>query len=258
MSTQISIEVARQLIREKSPVILDVRNAAAYSDARIPNAIHVTLSTIKTAFKFGRDAPLLIYCYRGDISKDFAELFSESGFREVYSLKGGFQAWHAGNAEIERSVASPAVVNSNPAMDWILDEGGNPDDVNAPLADGSLPLIKACQKGRAEVVEALLQAGAKLACADTYGNDPLWSACYSGDLRTIGALLKAGADLNRQNRIGATPLIYAASAGKTDVVAFLLEAGADPELRTEDGYSALELAANLDILRQLRRAAVRL
>ena len=258
MFTQISIEAARQLIREKSPVILDVRDAVAYSDARIPNAIHVTLSTIKTAFKFGRDAPLLIYCYRGDASQDFAELFSESGFCEVYSLKGGFQAWHAGKAEIERSVASSVVVSSDPVMDWILDEGGNPDDVNTPLADGSPPLIKACQRGRAEVVEALLQAGASLACTDVYGNDALWSACYSADLRTIGVLLKAGADLNRQNRIGATPLIYAASAGKTDVVAFLLEAGADPELRTEDDHSALELAANLDILRLLRRATVRL
>ncbi|MGZ8243202.1 ankyrin repeat domain-containing protein [Methylomagnum sp.] len=256
MFSQISTEAARQLIRERTPVILDVRDPVAYRDARIPNAIHVTLSTIQAALKrFGRDAPLLIYCYRGHASKDFAELFSDFGFREVYSLEGGFQAWHAGHAEIERPVAAPPVVNTDPATDWLLDEGGNPDDVNAPLADGSLPLIKACQQGRSEIVEKLIESGADCASSiDAYGNDALWAACYSGDLRTIAALVDARLDLNRRNPSGATALIYAASAGKTEVVEFLLELGADPALKTEDDFTALELAANLDILKRLRRA----
>jgi thiosulfate/3-mercaptopyruvate sulfurtransferase len=257
MFTQISTEAARELIRKKSPIILDIRDATAYSDARIPNAIHVTLSTLRTTFKLGRDAPLLIYCYRGYASRDFAELFSDFGFREVYSLEGGFQAWHAANAEIERPVASSARVNSDPAIDWILDEGGNPDDPNALLADGFPPLIKACQQGRAEIVKRLIEAGADLGGTDAHGNDALWAACHNGDLRTIDTLLKAGIDLNRQNRTGATPLIYAASAGKLEVVEFLLKAGADPELRTESGHTALELAANLDILRRLRYATAR-
>lgn len=255
MFRQISTEAARLLIREKSPVILDVRDPVAYRDARIPNAIHVTLSTIQAALKrFGRDAPLLIYCYRGHASKDFAELFADFGFREVYSLEGGFQAWHASHAEIERPVAAPPVVNTDPATEWLLDEGGNPDDVNSPLADGSPPLIKACQRGRSDIVEKLIEAGADCAAVDAYGNDALWAACYSGDLKTIGALVDAGMDLNRRNPGGATALIYAASAGKTEVVEFLLELGADPWIKTEDDFTALELAANLDILKRLRRA----
>ena len=257
MFTQISTEAARELIRKKSPIILDVRDATAYSDARIPNAIHLTLSTIRTTFKLGRDAPLLIYCYRGHASRDFAELFSDHGFREVYSLEGGFQAWHAANAEIERPVAGPAHVNSDPAIDWLLDEGGNPDDPNAPLADGSPPLIKACRQGRADIVERLIEEGADLGGTDAYGNDVLWAACYGADPSTILVLLKAGIDVNRQNRTGVTALIYAASMGKAEVVDCLLKAGADPELRTDEGYTALEVAANLDILRRLRRATAK-
>jgi rhodanese-related sulfurtransferase len=254
MFIQISTEAAQQLIREKSPIILDVRDIQAYSDARIPNAIHVTLSTIKSVAKqFRRDAPLLVYCYRGHASRDFAELFSDFGFREVYSLEGGFQAWHASEAEIERPTAGSPVVNSDPLTDWLLDQGGDPDNANALFPDGSLPLIKACQQGLANIAEALIEAGADIGCTDSFGNDALWAACYSEDLRTIGVLMDAGVDLNRQNRVGATALIYAASAGKTEVVAFLLEAGADPEIRTEDDFTALDLASNLEILRLLRR-----
>jgi rhodanese-related sulfurtransferase len=254
MFTQISTEAARQLIREKSPVILDVRDVNAFSDARIPNAIHVTLSTIKSAARqFAKDTPLLVYCYRGHASRDFAELFSDFGFREVYSLEGGFQAWHAGAAEIERPIAGPPVVNSDPLTDWLLDQGGDPDQPNALLPDGSVPLIKACQQGQANIAEALIGAGADLRCTDSFGNDALWAACYSEDLRTIGVLMDAGINLNRQNRVGATALIYAASAGKTEVVSFLLELGADPDLRTEDDFTALELASNLETLRLLRR-----
>lgn len=258
MFNQISIEGARRLIREKSPVILDVRDAAAFRDARIPNAIHVSLSTLKSQIRqFGRNNPLLVYCYRGHISRDFAELFSEFGFREVYSLEGGFQAWHAGAAEIERPAAGPGAVRSDPLTEWLMDEGGCPDDPNALLADGSLPLVKACREGRAELVEALVAAGADLGGLDNYGNDALWGACYSGDLPTLGALLNAGIALNRRNRTGATALIYAASAGKTAVVQFLLEAGADPELKTEDDFTALDLAANIDVLRLLKHARTR-
>ena len=259
MFQQISVEAAQRLIRERSPVILDVRDATAFRDARIPNAIHVSLSTLKSQIRqMGRDHPLLVYCYRGHLSRDFAELFSEFGFREVYSLDGGFQVWHAVEAEIERPAAEPGAVRSDPVAEWLMDEGGNPDDPDGPLADGSLPLIQACREGRAEIAEALMEAGASLRGLDDYGNDALWAACYSGDLRTVGSLLSAGITLNRRNPGGATALIYAASAGKTAVVEFLLEAGADPELETEDGFTAMDLAANIEILRLLKHSKTKL
>lgn len=256
MFQQINPQAAERLIRDKSPVVIDVRDAVAYSDARIPGAIHATLSSIQSSIKkFRRDVPLLIYCYRGFTSQDFARLFVDFGFKEVYSLEGGFHAWHAVGAEIERPAKAPAVVLTNPVTDWLLDQGGDPENVERPLLpDNVPPLIKACQKGLADIAEGLIEAGADPARTDAYGNDALWAACYSGDLKTIAVLMDAGADLNRRNPVGATSLVYAASAGKTEVVEFLLEAGADPELKTQDDYTALELAANPDILKLLKRA----
>ena len=40
-----------------------------------------------------KDAPVLIYCYHGNASQEFAQIFSDFRFREVYSLDGGYEAW---------------------------------------------------------------------------------------------------------------------------------------------------------------------
>jgi ankyrin repeat protein len=252
---QISVQAAQALIRRRLPVIFDVRDEGAYRQARIPQSVHLTLQNIKTSLKkFRHDQPVLIYCYRGNASRDFAQLFADFGFQEVYSMDGGFEAWNESGADLERPPVPRAEVRSNPVLDWVLDQGGNPDDLNAPLHDGATLLITACRQGRSEIAEGLIEAGAAIGLADAYGNDALWAACYSGDLATVAALMDAGTDLNRRNPSGTTSLMYAASAGKTEVVAFLLEAGADPEIRNQDDFTALDLAANLDILKLLKRS----
>jgi thiosulfate/3-mercaptopyruvate sulfurtransferase len=68
----------------------------------------------------------------------------------------------------------------------------------------------------------------------------------------VNALIKAGAPLDSQNVNGATALIYAASAGKTGIVRLLLDAGADTTPETLDGFTALDVAANLACLNMLR------
>ena len=68
----------------------------------------------------------------------------------------------------------------------------------------------------------------------------------------IRQLVAAGVPLDHANLTGATALMYAASSGKTEVVQTLLSLGANPHLRTQDDFSALDMAANLDCLRLLR------
>jgi thiosulfate/3-mercaptopyruvate sulfurtransferase len=68
----------------------------------------------------------------------------------------------------------------------------------------------------------------------------------------VNALIQAGARLDSQNVNGATALIYAASAGKSEIVRLLLDAGADTTLETLDGFTALDVAANLACIEMLR------
>ena len=62
----------------------------------------------------------------------------------------------------------------------------------------------------------------------------------------------AVADLDNQNANGATCLMYASSSGKLDVVRTLINAGARLSPETPEGFTALDLASTLPVLRLLK------
>jgi hypothetical protein len=68
-------------------------------------------------------------------------------------------------------------------------------------------------------------------------------AARSGEADIVTALLHAGANVDAQDFLGITPLMLAASYGHSDVVDLLLRAGADAEKRDRNGESALHYAA---------------
>jgi thiosulfate/3-mercaptopyruvate sulfurtransferase len=249
MYRRISTLEARGVIAAKAPLVIDVRDAGAYRNGHIPGALLFSdLNPMELRRTVPRDRALLVYCYHGIASQDVAQMFADFGFGEVYSLDGGFEAWLGDNG-----AAQPA---ADPLSGWLSEQGFEPGEPNRQ-AGGVWPLLKACQAGRADLVEALAAAGADLAVTDGYGNDALWAACYSESLPTIAALLDAGIDPNRRNPSGATALVFAASSGRTEVVSLLLDRGADPGIQTQDDFTALDLAANVEILNLLRSAGRR-
>lgn len=135
---------------------------------------------------------------------------------------------------------------------WLQAQGFPPGRTETALENQTTPLMRACQLGELEIVEALLDAGAALDALNGDGNNTLWLACYSGSLAIIDHLVRAGIAIDHQNASGATCLMYAASSGKTEVVARLIEAGADCKLKSQDDFTALDMAANLDCLKLLR------
>jgi ankyrin repeat protein len=81
----------------------------------------------------------------------------------------------------------------------------------------------------------------------------LWAACYAENSDCIALLLAAGIAINYQNTAsGATALIYAASSGREQVVEQLLAAGADSALKTQDDFTALDLASTRKILKLIQ------
>lgn len=249
MFKRVSVSLGSSLIRERNPVIYDIRDAASYENAHLPNAIFLSDQTLKSAIRKGvRERPVLIYCYRGNASQDIAKLFCDFGFSDVYSLDGGFESW---KQEMGLAITSQAAPPETGVADWLKAQGYDPSNLNE-LIQGKPPLVKASQLGRDDLAAALIAAGALLTGVDEFGNDALWAACFSGDLKTVQVLLDAGSEIDRINPNGSTALMYAASAGKTEVVEFLLKAGANPNLENQDGFTALDLAANLDTLKLLR------
>ena len=85
------------------------------------------------------------------------------------------------------------------------------------------------------------------------GNNALWLACVKGNPDVMKRLVAAGVPINHANSTGATCLMYAASSGKTGVLRTLLLFNADMSLRTQDDFSALDMATNIDCVQLLRK-----
>ena len=139
---------------------------------------------------------------------------------------------------------------------FLLEHGFPADDINAPQADGRFtPLMRAAKLGRLDIVEELLALGVDLDALNADGCNALWLACYNGSHALIERLIAAGIDIDRQNGNGATCLMYVSSNSKPDLVKLLLEKGANPKLKNFDDSTALDLAASLECLKLLRKAA---
>jgi rhodanese-related sulfurtransferase len=244
---------AEVLLKSGKVSVLDTRDPASFARERIAGAALLDSANLDTVIRAAPKAqPLLIYCYRGNASQVYAQTFVDFGFREVYDLIGGFDAWRA-----HRSSTATAALNtyqpSAALRAWLTQHGFPTDDPAATIHNRTTPLMHAARLGARAIAADLVECGAALDATNHDGNNALWLACFSGNLELIDLLIARGIDMNQQNDNGATCLMYAASTGKTEVVARLLAAGADVRLKSLDDFSALDMAANLECLMLLRR-----
>ncbi|CAK9830370.1 Ankyrin repeat domain-containing protein 49 [Anthophora retusa] len=82
----------------------------------------------------------------------------------------------------------------------------NPSLLESTDKDGYTPLHRACYGNHVQIVEYLLQAGAKI---DAKTNDewqPLHSACCWNNVECAAILLENGADINAKSKGDQTPL----------------------------------------------------
>ncbi len=246
----IGADEAESVIRRQDVLMLDVRDTDSFRKARIDGAQHLATKDLSAVIgATPKSRPILIYCYHGNASRQFAQTFSDFGFVEVYSLEGGYTAW----SDRPRPQDHPLLDDT--LRRWLAAQGFPPDNVNAVIANGTTPLMKASHQGESGIVRALTAAGAQLGARNADGNNALWLACVGGHLDVIDILVEAGIDIDNRNDNGATPLMYGASSGKAEVVARLLAKGADTAPETLDGFTALDLASTVECLALLRHVS---
>ncbi len=86
--------------REGKYVLLDVRQPSEYEKSHIPGAELIPLPQITDRFgELDPEKPTIVYCAMGGRSRAAAQLLSGKGFKEVYNLKGGINAWEGLAAE---------------------------------------------------------------------------------------------------------------------------------------------------------------
>ena len=91
---QTDVHQVKQLEGNDSVTIVDIRDSASFNAGHIPNAIHLSDSTVEQfIIDTDKNKPLVVYCYHGISSQGAAAYFSKNGFNEVSSMIGGFEGW---------------------------------------------------------------------------------------------------------------------------------------------------------------------
>lgn len=157
--------------------------------------------------------------------------------------------------DIHKSVRSGDMAEVDVAL-----SGG--EDVNKKDKDGNTPLMLAARHGDLGIVQALVKKGADLKAKNKDGYDALCMLSnYSmpgspitekagqasepigitteGHLKTAEYLVNEGADVNAKTNDGSTALMLAATLNKKDLVELLLSRGADVNAVDQQGRPAL-------------------
>jgi len=96
----ISAREAISLLRgEPPPIVFDVRDMANYQKAHLDGAAHLSEDRLLAWMKrLPKEAPVVIYCYHGNASKVFAQMFIDFRYSQVFSVDGGYEALVAAQA----------------------------------------------------------------------------------------------------------------------------------------------------------------
>jgi len=135
-------------------------------------------------------------------------------------------------------------------------------DCNERNGDGATALMVAAYAGNLAMVKTLIDAGADVNAADERGWCALSKAVYNAELDrgfadVVQVLIDAGANIEAPIGFGVRPLMLAAGYGETAVVETLLHAGAEVLARNEGGLTALMMVKQkhyVDVINLLHEA----
>jgi rhodanese-related sulfurtransferase len=260
-----ALDATAWLTAHPQALLLDAREERHHAQGHMQGSIRLDgRNHERLLMREAKDRPVFIYCYHGNASQTYAEMFSDFGFGEVFDLIGGWEAWQKADVapaaalpvagQAQAKAAPPASQGPLPAhlQAWLAEQGL--PDAHTPGEHGNTPLMRAAWRGETAIAEALLAQGVSLTAVNGDGNNALWLASVSNDPAVVTMLAKAGVPIDHLNATGATCLMYASSSSKPEIVRVLLALGADPSIQTPDDYTALDMAASIECLQLLRTA----
>jgi len=93
----ISADEAEKIIKNISPLILDVRTTFEFSMGHIKNAILIPISRLESEIgklEDYKNKDVLIYCATGNRSTVAAKILIDNGFNKIYNMRYGMADWN--------------------------------------------------------------------------------------------------------------------------------------------------------------------
>lgn len=91
---RISVEEAITVLQSKTTTLLDIRDEHSFQAGHIENAIHLTNQNVAEVVNgLDKENPVIIYCYHGNSSQGAADYFYNLGFKQSFSVDGGYEVW---------------------------------------------------------------------------------------------------------------------------------------------------------------------
>nr|XP_033783558.1 death-associated protein kinase 1 [Geotrypetes seraphini] len=116
-------------------------------------------------------------------------------------------------------------------------------DVNQPNKHGIPPLLIAAGCGNIQMLELLIQRGARIDVQDKAGSNAIYWASRHGHVETLRFLHRKQCPLDVKDKSGETALHVAARYGHVDVVQYLCSIGSQPDLQDKEEETPLHCAA---------------
>ena len=107
----ISITEAKATVQSKNAVFVDIRDKSSFLKCHIPKAIHLSQRNLNSFLSDRKkDDHIIVYCYHGNSSKDSANFLMNQGFKNVYSLDGGFSEYVQSETESQNNNEAREVI----------------------------------------------------------------------------------------------------------------------------------------------------
>jgi len=82
------------LAAHSDALLLDARDAGAHQRGCLPGSLRLDGRNHEALLlREPRSRPVLVYCYHGNASQTYAQMFRDFGFGTVVDLVGGWAAW---------------------------------------------------------------------------------------------------------------------------------------------------------------------
>ena len=101
----VSPDEAEKVIREASPIVIDIRTKDEFDEGHLQGAVNVDFLSPdfkRTLQTLDKNKTYLVYCQSGGRSGRSMKAFRDGGFTKIYHLNAGFGAWQAAGKPVSR------------------------------------------------------------------------------------------------------------------------------------------------------------